>query len=538
MKFSLKHYLRRNLKFNSLVALLLALAQIAITLCSVALTKFTDSIRANSSAEFIKWILIMVAMYLVLVIPLSQLSEFTQAVATQRMNRQVRQDLAQGLTNLDYDHFHHEGTVGKFTSWLNNDIQQIQENGFTNFFVLIQNLCCLVMPLIALAFYHWSLVVISLILALILAFVPQRINRALIKSSTHLTKTNETFVNTVENVLGGFDTLLAFHQKHQIFKLIDRGADQVQQANISFQKKKVEVTTIITLLSILSQIAIVGFTGFLVLRGNLTIGAMLTTGNLAGSIFNGMAGLDSSWSVLSAVDPVFEKYQNLQSDPKPEQMITTGTAATLTLDAVTSGTDGHQWLAPVSATVLPGDKVLLTGPSGAGKSTLLKLIAGFNQPSAGTINWQPLDQNNVLYIPQSPYIFNASIRYNLSLGRDYPDSQIQQVLTAVGLDQRVAHLPQGWDTEISAVGADFSGGERQRLALARAFLIKAPIILFDESTSNVDPQAAVPIEQAVLSRPGQTVIFVSHNLHPDIATSFDQTIHLTSPGEVLPAAAP
>lgn len=265
-------------------------------------------------------------------------------------------------------------------------------------------------------------------------------------------------------------------------------------------------------------------TGWLVLNGQLTAGSLMTTGQQAGIVFTSMAQLASLLVVRNAVNPVFAKYNGLEFNKLPDVGEFTGKASAFEIQNVSSGTSTQTWLSPVSTKINAGEKIHLTGASGKGKTTLLYVISGLIKPSKGEVTWYGVP--DVLYVPQKAYIFNDTIRENLSLGTKHSDESLWQALTAVGLSARIKSLSQGLDMVISESGADLSGGERQRLALARAFLASPGTLLFDESTSNVDEATAEQIEAMILNNQHQTVVFVSHAVRENNAKLFDKTIAL------------
>ncbi|NTW73395.1 MAG: thiol reductant ABC exporter subunit CydD [Chlorobiaceae bacterium] len=183
----------------------------------------------------------------------------------------------------------------------------------------------------------------------------------------------------------------------------------------------------------------------------------------------------------------------------------------------------HAALDGISCSIMPGKVTALTGPSGAGKSTLMNLMLRFIEPESGSIllgdtpitayrtdTWY----DRIAWVPQHPFLFNASIRENLLLARPRAtEADIEEALLQAGLTDLVRSLPEGLDTMIGEQGSRLSGGEAQRLSLARAFLKDAPILLLDEPTSHTDPILEAKLRSAMekLMR-GRTVIMIAHRL--------------------------
>ena len=181
-------------------------------------------------------------------------------------------------------------------------------------------------------------------------------------------------------------------------------------------------------------------------------------------------------------------------------------------------------LQDISLEIHAGEHIALVGMSGSGKSTLAALLLRFIHPGSGkiTINNEPLTgisleswRSMVAWVPQNPYLFHDTIAANLRLARpDATNEQLAISTRAAYLDEFVRSLPQGYETVIGEEGAHLSGGQSQRLALARAFLKNAPILILDEPTSSLDPEHEMLVESAmhILMR-GRTVITIAHRLN-------------------------
>ncbi len=184
---------------------------------------------------------------------------------------------------------------------------------------------------------------------------------------------------------------------------------------------------------------------------------------------------------------------------------------------------GRTALSDVSFRIEPGERVALVGPSGAGKSTILSLVVGFLTPDSGAVRIQGTDlavidpdawRQRLAWVPQSPRIFHGTLRENILLAR--PNASDGEVRAAAGLaqiDRFIDQLPDGYETLVGERGQGLSGGQAQRIALARAFLRDAPLVLLDEATASLDAESEAAV-QASIERlaEGRTMLIVAHRL--------------------------
>ncbi|MCE1225378.1 MAG: thiol reductant ABC exporter subunit CydC [Geobacteraceae bacterium] len=192
----------------------------------------------------------------------------------------------------------------------------------------------------------------------------------------------------------------------------------------------------------------------------------------------------------------------------------------IVLDQVSCGYGGGQAvLEQFSLTINQGERVAVVGPSGSGKSTLVELLLRF-RPYQGSISiggCELLDISPdqlaqlVAAVPQQPHLFNSTIRENILLGREVTDEQLTAVLVDSGLEQWITGLPQGLDTPVGETGSAVSGGEARRIALARALVSNAPILLLDEPTEGLDGATEQSVvERLKLRLQGTTLLVVTH----------------------------
>jgi ATP-binding cassette, subfamily C, bacterial CydD len=186
---------------------------------------------------------------------------------------------------------------------------------------------------------------------------------------------------------------------------------------------------------------------------------------------------------------------------------------------------GRPALDEVSLTIRPGEQIILTGPNGAGKSSLLALLVRFATPASGTMTAGSVDlaeipadrwRSQIAWVPQHPHLFTATVAENIALGE--PGARREDIAAAArlaGADDFIRRLRDGYDTVLTEGARSLSAGQRQKLALARAFLRRAPLLLLDEPTAHLDPVSADRI-MAVLEDQlaDRTVVLVTHRPPP------------------------
>lgn len=495
------------------------------TFTSVAISKVIDTLIKKNQRQFFFWLALSIIATVFMVLA-DLYSEIWQQKITQSVDTAIRTDLGTGIANLDYQAVT-KRTTGEYSSWFNNDISQIEQKGLQALFNIIMYAFGLLFPIMMLFSYHWLIGVSGIVLAILSTIIPRITTSWVTAATKRLTEQNEKMNHVVQNVLGGFEVLFAFHKRIEIPRLIKQQSEATKAAAVNQSVKTAQAGLVNGLFGQVSQYVIIITTSLLVLNGQLTAGSFYATGNLAGIFVTSFAGLGNAIVSFKSVSAIFKKYQGLDYTPHVDAEFDEAARPDLTVSQLAVGDRDNTWLAPISFKVPFGHKVFVAGPSGAGKTTLLKTLASLVTPSTGNYSWQVATvsyQQQVLYVPQATHIFSGSIRYNLTLASTISDTELWQTLKLVQLETRIKQLPQQLDTEISELSDELSGGERQRLCIARAILTKAPVLLLDEVTANVDQDTATAIETAILQEPQRTVLFTSHRSADGANRLVDQTV--------------
>ena len=182
----------------------------------------------------------------------------------------------------------------------------------------------------------------------------------------------------------------------------------------------------------------------------------------------------------------------------------------------------HPALSEVSLAIHPGESVALIGPSGGGKSTLASLLLHLHMPSTGRIVLGEADlaacdpaawHRQIAWVPQNATLFRGTVADNIRLGdANASDARVREATRLAGAAAVVESLPEGYGTVVGEGGRTLSTGERQRIALARAFLRDAPLVVLDEPTANLDPASAKIVADAIERlRAGRTMLLIAHD---------------------------
>jgi ATP-binding cassette subfamily B protein len=180
-------------------------------------------------------------------------------------------------------------------------------------------------------------------------------------------------------------------------------------------------------------------------------------------------------------------------------------------------------LRDINLRIRPGETVAFVGKTGAGKSTLAKLITRFYDPTEGRVLIDGHDLRDVTVsslrgqlgvVPQEPFLFAGTLRYNIAFARpESSDDEVWEAVDAVGLTDVVQRMPEGLDTIVHERGQSLSSGERQLIALARAFLAHPRVLVLDEATSNLDLASETKIEAALdILLEARTAVLIAHRL--------------------------
>ncbi|MEL7209469.1 MAG: ABC transporter ATP-binding protein, partial [Actinomycetota bacterium] len=282
-------------------------------------------------------------------------------------------------------------------------------------------------------------------------------------------------------------------------------------------------------IGVIGQAVLLAIGGRMVLDGTLTVGELFAFLLYLTAFFAPIQQLVQLYNAYQAGQSAVGKLRELL-DTEPSVGEAEGAVelppivGRIELDGVTFGYDpSTPVLHDLDLTIEAGETVAVVGPTGAGKSTVAKLVTRFYDPDVGAVRIDGHDLRTVTLhslrsqlgvVPQEPFLFNRSIRDNIAFARpEASDDEVWEACRAVGVDDLVEGLDGGLDAFVHERGSSLSSGERQLLALARAFLARPRVLVLDEATSNLDLASETKIERALdVLLDGRTAIVIAHRL--------------------------
>lgn len=340
------------------------------------------------------------------------------------------------------------------------------------------------------------------------------------------------------DVLQGLTTLKAFGRSREQIAVVARTSEQFGEATMKVLRVAFLSALSLELLATISTAIVAVQVGLRLLYGTIAFEQAFFVLVLAPEFYLPLRTLGSSFhagmSGVAAAERIFGVLeQETAGLSAPRSAVGVGGAESI-FPIVFAGVE-HAYddgdrpaLRGVSFAIGAGEKVALVGPSGAGKSTIAHILLGFTVPRQGEVliggrRLADLDpvawRRQVAWVPQNPYLFNASVAENLRLARpEAGDAEVERAARLANAHSFIEDLPRGYDTPLGERGARLSGGQAQRIALARAFLKDAPLLVLDEPSSNLDPEAEAALQVTLRTLlEGRAALIIAHRLstvHP------------------------
>ena len=474
--------------------------------------------------------------FVVLCIAVFLLEYISMPLYIERAMLQYKNFAFRKLTEKGISSFRDESTA-TYLSALTNDSTSIETDYLEQQMALISKVFTFAGALVMMLWYSPLLTAIAAgvtILPLIASLLTgSRIEAA----ERRVSDRNRSFTAALSDCLAGFSVVKSFKAEKEIFKLFAENNRALEGEKFSKRRIKTIVGMIGTVTGIIAQLGVFLIGSYFALSGyGLTPGVVIIFVNLMNFMISPIAELPGLLASRKAARGLIDKLATaLESNPVSEGTSElTHLASGIRLENVSFGyDDSKEVLHGISAFFDAGKAYAVVGASGSGKSTMLNLLTAAAGNYRGNILIDDTELRSIasesLYelisvIQQNVFIFNASIRDNVTMFRSFPEQEIEDAISHAHLNALIAERGDGY--LCGENGKGLSGGEKQRISIARSLLKKSSVLLADEATASLDAQTAHQVASDILDLDGITRIVVTHGLEESLLRRYDGIVVL------------
>ncbi|OPZ32546.1 MAG: putative multidrug export ATP-binding/permease protein [Tenericutes bacterium ADurb.BinA155] len=419
-----------------------------------------------------------------------------------------------------------------YISLYTNDVETYRTSYINPLILLFENAILFIAALAYLFVISWLLALVVLSFSIAILFLPMFFGKPIAREQKEYSTLQGEFLGKLKDLFLFFPiikTAGAEKEESHRFQKENRAFEGERERYQNLGSLSYAVNSVF---ASFAQIGMMALGAYLVIKGQLTIGLLIAATQLSNSITNPLSLIVNCLSQIAGSKAIRAKLNaELALSPREKPYSLKTPLQTIVFKDVNFAYGSKKVLQGFSHEFKRGSKTLIVGPSGAGKSTLLKLALGFYGDYQGQILLNDFEVKDIdsslysdlAYVPQETMIFDDTLRYNITLGREYSEETIQQAISASDLTSVIAALPLGLDSLVGENGGSLSGGQRQRIGLARALVTGKGVLLLDEATSALDLAASTQVHAAIL-KSDRTVIEVSHKISPEEAAPFDSVI--------------
>ncbi|MFA9493123.1 ATP-binding cassette domain-containing protein [Streptococcus sp. E17BB] len=405
-----------------------------------------------------------------------------------------------------------------------NDLSLLEENYLQAWNQLIYSLSFSTVSAVYIFMINWELAIIFMVFAIFPIVFPKLFEIQLQRAVDIWSNENKKFIKDFTESFKGISVIKHSRQMSYFFHRLMSQLIRSEKANFDKKLAPVVMNFYLGLTVGVCLLLPFGIGGYFAVQGKLSAGSLLAVFLASDRVIAPLERAMGQWSAIKSTRPILEKVTTFFEDSFELDSSKGAGFAVESLDFVTATIGYDNPLYELTRSLRPNDKVLLTGKSGSGKSTLFKVLFRQHHLLSGQImiNGHLLETipradlySSIGYVPQDVILFDDTIGFNVTLGRDIPQDEVSNVLDKVGLGDKDCHTVVGTD------GCLLSGGEKARVILARALVGKYSLILIDEFSASLDREVARSIRQLLFDM-DVTIIEIAHHVEESDKVRYSQ----------------
>lgn len=455
----------------------------------------------------------------------------------------LKMDVFNSILSKDIASFNSQNTAD-YISAISNDTNLVEQDYFINILNSFQYVSLFVLGTYSIFRLNIYIAIATFIIGFIPLLIPAIFQKEMGNRKKEYSNSLSSFTTKIKDIFLGFEVIKSFSIEEKTREDFNKSNDAVESTKYSSAKLEAVINSLSEFFGFMVFFVPLGLGTYLVLKGDFTTGGMLTAVQLMNYIVNPILNFSVILNKIKGIRPIGEKLENIVDNSNG---IDTGLVkndfnqSIILKDVSFSYNEEREILKGIDLTINKGEKIAIVGRSGSGKSTLLRLVLRYYDNYDGEILIDGIDSKDIklssIYemmsiIQQNVFMFDDSIESNIALYGDYSDEEIDKAIYDSGLKGLIDSLSNGKNTSVGENGSNLSGGEKQRISIARALIKNTPIILLDEATASLDAETSFEIENSLLNIEGLTSLVVTHKLNPELLNKYDKIIVLES-GEIV-----
>ncbi|MCH1959768.1 MULTISPECIES: ABC transporter ATP-binding protein [Romboutsia] len=447
----------------------------------------------------------------------------------------LRCDIFSKVINKDIKDFSLDNS-GKYISVLYNDVKMIEDNFLNNIFLIISSLISFTISLGVLFFISPSIVVFIAVFGALGFIIPNALSKKLVIEKNEYSKNLEEITSLTKDLFTGFEVIKGFNISNKINKIFKESSIKVESSKRRYAILEAIIKGFSLSFSVTIYLGVLILGGYLMYKKSISVGTAIIIIQLSTHIVSPVKTSISLINQIKSVSLIADKIEEIleTSNESIEEVKLNEFENSIEVKNLNySYTSDRKALDNINLTFEKNKKYAIVGESGCGKSTLIKLLMRYYTDYEGSINFDNKDlkeiysldlYKNISMIQQNVFMFDDSIKENIKLFANYSDEQVLESCKRSGILPLINKLENGIESHVGENGNKLSGGEKQRIAIARALINNTQILILDESTSALDNETAYNLETSLLSLNDLTMIVVTHKLIKNILINYDEII--------------
>lgn len=534
-----KAFLNKNI-CNFIVSLFFTLIEACFSIYIAFVLKNLTDIATSQDLSNIKTLILELILFIIGFILIGVLKSRFQNRYIGKAMCNFRNQCFKRLFESKYNIAYGQST-GKFISYFTNNMDSIQKNYVEGFLDIVSNTLLMLLGIFTMLYLNPLMAVVVILISFLPIIGAMLMSNKVASAEAIVSEKSKSYVEEVRDVFSGYTVIKSFGAEPETINLLNKETKILETSKLIKRNNKDLVDVISGTLSNISIVAtfIVGV--YMTITGKISVGTVIAFIQLLNyvlspieKISSGITDYKSGLELVSIFD------EELKSKPEITEKIKMDDISDITLQNVNLAYENNKVLKDVNLNFEKGKSYAIVGNSGSGKTTLLNLISGMIDEYSGNIliNGTEVtkinsESKNRLFsiIQQNVIIFNSTIKNNITMWKNgFSDEEIVKAVKKAKLDNLIEQ--KSFDYICGENGKNLSGGEKQRISIARAILQGASVILVDEGTSALDKESATDIENSLVMFKDKIAISVTHRLDAKSLSRYDNIIAIKN-GNVM-----